>query len=99
MKAILLLILLLPSCALLSEHDRMAARALLQREYEAGNLTAAQRDAGIEAIESGSGFDWEGLGFFGINALLALVGGPFLVRRMRGPPTQKVGLPATKVLQ
>lgn len=64
-----------------------------------GTSLQHQRDAGIEAIESGSGFDWEGLGFFGINALLALVGGPFLVRRMRGPPTQKVGLPATKVLQ
>jgi hypothetical protein len=93
-----LLILLLPACSLLTPEQRGAAQAQVQTEYEAGNITAAQRDAAVAALrEDPNAFDWTGLGIAGLNVLLALVGGPMIVRKMRGPPTQKVGLPPSMV--
>lgn len=87
------------SCSVLSSPQRERVRAQIQQEYQDGNITAAQRDAAIEALDKDEPFDWEALGLVGLNLMLALVGGPLVVRKMRGPPTQRVGLPADKVIQ
>lgn len=105
--AILLLCLCvaaLPGCQALTGQQRDSVRSYIQFEYENGNLTAAQRDAAIEAIDSDEPIDWASLGLIGANIALALVGGPMIVRSRlpllgRGKPTQKVGLPASKVQQ
>lgn len=91
------LIVLLPGCSMLSPQQRDAARQTVEDEYQAGNLTRAQRDAAVEALDNDEPFDWETLGIVGLNLVLGLVGGPLVVRKMRGAPTQKVGLPESKV--
>lgn len=88
---------LFTSCSMLSPEQRESLRDSVQAEYQAGAITAAQRDAAIEAIDNDEPIDWETWGFVGINLALALVGGPLIVRKQRGAPTQKVGLPASKV--
>lgn len=84
-------------CSIFTPQERNAIRATIQQEYEAGNLTAAQRDIAMEALEKDEPFDWEGLGFAAINVALAAMGAAGVVRIQRGPPTQKVGLPTSKV--
>lgn len=81
-----LCILLAPGCTMLTAEDRNRARAFIEREYDAGTITRAQRDAAIEAIDNDEPFDWEMLGLFALNAVMALVGGPFVVRKIRGSP-------------
>ena len=91
------LIAVLPGCGILTPEQKASVRQTVQSEYEAGNMTAAQRDAALEALESDQAFDWTTLGVIGANIALALIGGPAIVRLQRGQPTQKVGLPAAKV--
>lgn len=88
---------ILPACSLLTPQQRASMRQTIQQEYEAGNITGAQRDAAVEALDNDEPFDWATLGVVGANILLGLVGGPMIVRMQRGAPTQKVGLPQSKV--
>lgn len=83
------LFLLLPACSTLSPQQRSHARTFVQQEYEAGHLSAARRDAILQAIDADEPVDWEGLGIVGVNALLALIGGPLIVRAQRGKPRPK----------
>lgn len=92
-----LLVLFVPACSLLSAQQRDNIRDMIGIEYREGNITRAQRDAAIEALENDQPFNWSALGIAGINAALALIGGPLIVRRIRGPATQRVGLPKSKV--
>lgn len=91
------LLVILPGCSVLTPQQKSNVRQTVEQEYHAGNLTRAQYEAAIEALDNDKPFDWESLGFVGMNILLALVGGPMVVRLQRGQPTQKVGLPASKV--
>lgn len=86
-----------PACSVLTPQQRAAAKEQIESEYLSGNITQAQRDAAIEALDNDAPVDWETLGIVGVNLIMALVGGPLIVRRIRGPATQKVGLPASKV--
>ena len=99
MKSLILcaMLALCASCSMFSPQERNAIRATIQQEYEAGNITAAQRDVAIEAIDRDEPVDWEGLGIGAINIALAALGAAGVVRIQRGPPTQRVGLPQTKV--
>lgn len=93
------LVVLLPGCSMLTPQQRDQARLTVEDEYQAGNITRAQRDAAIEALDKDEPVDWEGLGFAGLNLVMALVGAPLIVRKMRGPPTQLRGLPESKVVK
>ena len=84
-------------CTMFTAQERSALRDSVVEAYEQGNITLAQRDAALEAIDRDEPVDWEGLGMFGLYAALALLGAPMVVRWQRGQPTQKVGLPASKV--
>lgn len=97
LSILLAMSLLVASCGVLSPTQRSQAAAQVEAEFEAGNITRSQRDAAIEKLEKDEPFDWELLGVVGLNIALALVGGPMIVRRQRGAPTQKVGLPAALV--
>lgn len=92
-----LLLAFLPACSVLSPQQRDNVRWTIEEEYAAGNITQAQRDAAIEALDKDEPFDWSVLGLVGANLALALIGAPIAVRVHRGPPTQRVGLPASKV--
>jgi hypothetical protein len=92
-----LVLLFSAACSMLTPQQRDNARGTVEQEYLAGNLTRAQRDAAIEALDNDEPFDWTTLGVVGINLAMALVGGPMVVRYQRGKPTQKVGIPASKV--
>lgn len=90
---------MLASCgSMFNSNEREQLRQVTQDAYESGAITAAQRDAALEAIDRDEPVDWEGLGIFGLNAALALLGAPMVVRWQRGRPTQKVGLPESKVI-
>lgn len=93
-----LAVVLAPGCSILSPKDRASARAEVEAAYEEGHITAKQRDAALEAIDNDEPIDWEALGFIGANIVLSLLGAPLVVRKMRGPPTQRVGLPEEKVI-
>lgn len=99
MKTLLLtaVLALCASCSMLTAPERNALRNAVVEAYEQGDISLAQRDAALEAIDRDEPVDWEGLGMFGLNAALALLGAPMVVRWQRGQPTQKVGLPASKV--
>jgi len=91
------LVAVLPGCSVFSPEQKASLRQTIQSEYDAGNMTAAQRDAALEALEQDQPIDWETLGIVGLNAALALIGGPMIVRKVRGPATQRVGLPQSMV--
>ena len=93
----ILFCLLLAACQALSPDQKSRMHMMLDDSLRYGEITQAQHDAAIEAIDNDKPFDWEGLGFVGLNMLLALLGGPMVVRTMRGPPTQKVGLPSSMI--
>lgn len=93
-----LAVALAPGCSILSPRDRAAVKAEVETAYEEGHISASQRDAALEALENDEPIDWEALGFVGMNIVLSLLGAPLVVRKMRGPPTQRVGLPEEKVI-
>lgn len=95
--ALCVLLALLASCSMFTREQRDTMREAINQEYQDGNITAAQRDAALEAIDSDEPFDWEGLGYAAINAALGGLLGFGAVRVQRGRPTQRVGLPASKV--
>lgn len=99
MKTILTLLccLLFTACSILTPEQKASVRTSLGDEYTAGNITRAQYDAAIEALDKDEPYDWSALGIVGANVLLTLLGAPLVVRAQRGPPTQKVGLAASKV--
>lgn len=92
-----LFLLCLPACGVLTPQQRSDAQVVLDDALSNGEITQAQHAAASEALAKDEPYDWESLGFVGLNLLLALIGGPMIVRAQRGKPTQKVGLPASKV--
>lgn len=87
----------LPACGVLTPQQKASVRTTIESGYSDGTITRPQRDAAIEALDKDKPFDWSALGLIGVNIALALVGGPFVVRMQRGPPTQVVGLPESKI--
>jgi hypothetical protein len=49
--ALCLLVAMLPACGYLTPQQQNAAKQTIQAEYEAGRLTASQRDVAFEAID------------------------------------------------
>ena len=74
------LLVVAPGCHAISEANRAHAIEYLTDARQRGEITEAQYNAGVEAIDWGGSFDWDVLGMVAANALLALVGGPVLVR-------------------
>lgn len=78
----------LPACSAFSPAQREAGKAAVQDAYEAGELTARQRDDAIAAIESGS-VDWGYWASIGGSILASvLLGVPIsvgAVQKKRGP--------------
>jgi len=96
MKYLLLgaVVLLCAGCGLLSPEQQANALEVIDQMLRNGQVTEAQYAALREAILSkGSGAWWEELGLALGSAALAYAG----VQIRRGPPTQRVGLPADKV--
>ena len=87
----------LPGCGILNPQQRESTRAVLDDAYATGQITQAQYDAATEALAKDEPFDWASLGLIGANIALALLGAPMVVRYQRGPATQKVGLPESKI--
>lgn len=86
--------LLVAGCGLLSPQQQADALEVIDQMLKNGQITPDQFAALREAILSkGSGFWWEELGMALGSAALAYAG----VQIRRGPPTQKVGLPAEKI--
>jgi hypothetical protein len=87
----------LVGCGLLTPMQRSAAGQTIENEYEMGRITAAQRDAALEALDSKTGMNWDALLQAGGNVLMSvLLGVPVavgVVRRQRGP----VATPAERV--
>jgi hypothetical protein len=83
-----LLLATLPACAAFSPAQREAGKAAIQDSYEAGELTARQRDDAIAAIESGN-VDWSYWASIGGSILASvLLGVPIsvgAVQKKRGP--------------
>jgi hypothetical protein len=91
-----LLIAILPGCSLLTPEQRANARQQIQMDYEAGLVSQADRDAAFAALDRDEPVDWGTLAGTAASAVIAALTG---VRIWRGPSTQKVGLPASKVKQ
>lgn len=97
MKYLLLLAALavvLSACGLLSPAEQSTALEVIDQMLKNGVITLDQYEGLREAIlAKGSGVWWEELAKIVVGAGLAYAG----VQIRRGPPTQKVGLPANKV--
>ena len=92
----------LPGCGFLSPQQKASVLTTLSHEHDLGNITDAQYNAAVEAVQQDKAFDWETLGLVGANILLMFLGVPIAMRTNipvigRGAPTQKVGLPANKI--
>ena len=86
--------LLVAGCGLLSPQQQADALQVIDQMLKNGQITPDQFAALREAIlAKGSGAWWEELGLALGSAALAYAG----VQIRRGPPTQKVGLPAEKI--
>lgn len=87
MKNLLLILLLfLPTaaCMALTPEQKSAAVAEADGLLDRGEITEAQHEAILEAIESGgASIDWEALGYWGITIVFGLLGIPVAVRRTR----------------
>ena len=85
-----LLIVLLPGCSLMTPQQKSATQLTIENEFEQGRLTAAQRDAALEALDSKGTFDWETMLAAGGSVLASiLLGVPIAVGRVqakRGAP-------------
>ncbi len=83
-----LLLVFLPACGFLTPSQRATGAAAIEQSYAAGELTTAQRDAAIAALDS-STVDWTELALTGGSILASvLLGVPIAVGRvqkMRGP--------------
>lgn len=91
------LVLTLPACESfrLSSEQRRTISSSIEDQYQQGTITKAERDIALEKLNApDGGFDLENL----LWALGSIAGSLFGVRIYRGAPTQKVGLPAAKVL-
>ena len=83
--ALCALALLCAGCAsLFTPEQRENLRAVVQDQYATGQITEAQRDAAIEALDTdAAGTDWmANLGFLGASLLGALLGIPISVRQV-----------------
>lgn len=84
-------ILSLAGCAALgmTPEQRESARVSLTQQREVGNITEAQYDAAIEALDNPESFDWETLLLMGGSVLTSIfLGVPVAVgavQRKRGP--------------
>jgi uncharacterized protein YoaH (UPF0181 family) len=86
--------LLFAGCGLLSPAEQQTALKVIDDMLAQGIITPAQFDALREAIlAKGTSAWWQELAQVAAGAALAYVG----VEIRRGKPTQKVGLPASKV--
>lgn len=86
--------LLVTGCGLLSPQQQADALQVIDQMLKNGQITPDQFAALREAIlAKGSGVWWEELGLALGSAALAYAG----VQIRRGPPTQKVGLPSSKI--
>lgn len=90
--ALCAVVALTPGCAALgmTPEQRESARASLTQQRDVGNISEAQYDAAIEALDSPDGWlDWESLGYAGAAILLSVFTGvPVAVARVnkkRGP--------------
>lgn len=80
------LALLCAGCAsLFTPEQRENLRAVVQDQYEGGQITQAQRDAAIEALENDSAQPDLGywLGLLGSTAAAIFLGVPLSVRQVR----------------
>lgn len=88
------LALVLSACGLLSPAEQGTALEVIDQMLKNGVITLDQYEGLREAIlAKGSGVWWEELAKIVVGAGLAYAG----VQIRRGPPTQKVGLPASKI--
>lgn len=93
----------LPACGgFLSPQQRGDAHQLVDDALARREVTPKQADAMHEAIDSDEPIVFGSLGLLGLNLAMALIGGPMIVRSGmpllgRGAPTQRVGLPASKI--
>lgn len=89
------LVVLMASCAVMTPESRAALERVLAGALARGDITREQYDAALGGLSAmGSTFNWQSV----LDVLLGGVLGYFGVQLRRGPPTQKVGLPASKVL-
>lgn len=92
-----LLIVFLPGCQAFSQQQRDSGVVALQDAYERGEITAAQRDKAIEALDSGSASGLSEWLYLGGSVLASvLLGVPIsvgAVQKKRGP----VATPAERV--
>lgn len=84
----------LVSCGMLSPEQQSTALQVVDQMFQDGTITQAQYDALREIVLSGSQREWwmEVVNVVG-GAALAYAG----IQLRRGPPTQRVGLPESKV--
>lgn len=92
-----LLIVVLPGCQAFSQQQRESGAASLQDAYERGEITAAQRDKAIEALNKGDASGLTEFLYLGGSVLASvLLGVPIsvgAVQKKRGP----VATPAERV--
>lgn len=83
------LIAVLPGCHMLTPEQKESARISLTQQRDVGNITQAQYDAAIEALDNPNGVDWTVLlASVGSIATSILFGVPIAVgavNRKRGP--------------
>lgn len=80
------LIVVTPGCGILTPQQKSNLRVTLDQELAAGDITKAQHDAAVEALDKDKPFDWATLGVVGLNIAMALIGAPAIVRLQRGVP-------------
>jgi hypothetical protein len=97
---VLLCTLLLTSCkSFLSQEQRDSITASIQRDYEDGNITRAERDLAIEKLnQDASDTDFGPYGVSIVNLLLALAGAKYMVSRQASTgPVIETRTPKSKV--
>jgi hypothetical protein len=70
-------LIVLPGCAAFTPEQRSQAEQRIEDALTQHQITQAQHDAAIEALNTApGGVNWAGLGTTGLNVLLALLGVP-----------------------
>ena len=78
------LIVFLPSCDMLTQHQRQSGSTAIEDAYDRGELTSAQRDAALDALNKGdTGALTEILMTAGSELASVLLGVPIAVGRVR----------------